>query len=360
MSKIKICQIISMLCVGGAEKFVTELSKGFDKEKCDVYVIVLFSSIDSILERELIKNDINLIFLDKKRGVDFSIIGKLRKILKKIKPDVINTHLNSLIYAYISTIGLQKRLKIFHTIHSVPHKEASGIKRIIHKFLFKYCNVFPIGISSIISKEAIEQYGLKSIITIYNGIEYLKYYNNKPYLDREIDFIHVGRMCEVKNHIVIIEAMKLVVKKYPNSKMVLIGNGPLEKKLKEEVKKFDLDKNIVFVGITDNVEEYLSNSKIFVFPSLWEGNPLSLLEAISAGCLVLTTQVGGIPDVIKDRENGFFVDCDKESFALAMMHFLKNIINYEKFREDCSIAAQKYDMRIVCDNYYKAYKNVGD
>ena len=56
MNKIKICQIIPMLVVGGAEKFVTDLTKGFDKNLCDVYVIVLFPSINSILEQELKKN----------------------------------------------------------------------------------------------------------------------------------------------------------------------------------------------------------------------------------------------------------------------------------------------------------------
>lgn len=100
---------------------------------------------------------------------------------------------------------------------------------------------------------------------------------------------HVGKINEQKNHIFLIDIFAEFVKKCPRSKMVLIGDGPLRNEIQEKVKSLQLENDVIFVGMVSNVNEYLSALDCLVFPSKWEGLPLSLIEAQSTGLKCATS-----------------------------------------------------------------------
>lgn len=94
---------------------------------------------------------------------------------------------------------------------------------------------------------------------------------------------HVGRFVEMKNHIKLIGIFHEVTKKYPNSKLMLIGNGELENQIRQKVIDFGLENSVIFFGVKHNVQDYFQAMDAFVFPSLFEGLSISLLEAECSG-----------------------------------------------------------------------------
>lgn len=100
---------------------------------------------------------------------------------------------------------------------------------------------------------------------------------------------HVGRFNEQKNHFLLIKIFNEIYKKDNSSILLLIGDGNLKDKIKEEAKRLNIDKNIQFLGLRDNIPELLQSFDLFLFPSLYEGLPVTLVEAQAAGLKVVTS-----------------------------------------------------------------------
>ena len=98
---------------------------------------------------------------------------------------------------------------------------------------------------------------------------------------------HVGRFCEVKNHKFLVAIFEKYVRKYRNAKLVLVGGGELLEQTKEMVKNLDIDRDVLFLGIRSDIERLLQAMDVFVFPSLYEGLPVALVEAQASGLQVV-------------------------------------------------------------------------
>ena len=163
------------------------------------------------------------------------------------------------------------------------------------------------------NKERLNTLGLPvdKIIVIPNGIE-LSMFNNITTLREQeagIQIVWVGRMVEVKGLEYLFSAMRIIVSSYPNSKLTLIGDGPLKDKLERLAGALSLTENITFMGYVKNTEvpQYLKEADIFVLPSLSEGFPVVIPEAMAAGKPIVASNVGGIPDAVTDGVTGFLV-----------------------------------------------------
>lgn len=128
----------------------------------------------------------------------------------------------------------------------------------------------------------------------------------------------VGRLDEQKNLISLINAVKDL-----NIKLVLIGEGPLDDSLKGMVEENGIE-NVIFTGLVpnDRLPEELNRSEIFILPSLYEGNPKTLLEAMACGLPVIGTEVVGIKEVIKHKQNGYLCETSTESIREAIMYLM--------------------------------------
>lgn len=130
-----------------------------------------------------------------------------------------------------------------------------------------------------------------------------------------------GRMSEEKGLRYLLDAMPAVLAEYPPTTLTLVGDGPLREILQQQVERLDINASVSFSGrVThEEVVGYLCEADVFVFPSLNEGLPLSILEAMSVGLPVIASRVGGIPDVIREEgeaRNGAIVPA-RDPAALA-------------------------------------------
>lgn len=122
----------------------------------------------------------------------------------------------------------------------------------------------------------------------------------------------VGRLTPVKGQVHLLKAMRLLLDQGRKVKLVLVGDGPLRHQLEEMVRKLEMLENVAFLGQRDDTYELMQAMDVFVLPSLSEGIPLVVLEAMVAGVPVLASRVGGIPEVIKDGATGMLVEAGNE------------------------------------------------
>lgn len=355
---IKVFQVIPSLEMGGAEKFVLDLSSNIDRNRFEVSIISLYECSDSMFYKEAIEKQINVIFLNKKKGFDMGTILRFNKLLKEHKPDVVHTHTIVDRYTIIPCIINRIKRKI-HTVHSVADKEiGSSFARKIMYFAYHFCKVVPVGVSSTVTASVKKEYKLKDVLTIYNGID-TERYSKKTGRDRTENyvFINVARMSSVKNQILLLKAFKLAYQKNKKIKLLLVGDGPMRSELEEFINKDGLHGVVKMVGRCNDVENQLKKADCFVLTSKYEGLPMSVLEAMSCGLPIVSTNVGGISDVVVDNHNGFLCSGDERMISSKMLEIAGSKEKQKAFSKNSLNMSKKYDLKKMVKEYERLYEN---
>ncbi len=135
----------------------------------------------------------------------------------------------------------------------------------------------------------------------------------------------VGRLVYSKAHEILIASMPAVLKKFPNAKAGICGDGILRSTLEEQIRALGLSDSVKLLGHSDHVAKFLGSADVFVMPSLWEGLPIALLEAMSAGLPIVATRVEGVEEVVTEGEQGLLVPIeDTTALAEAIIKLLDN------------------------------------
>ena len=154
------------------------------------------------------------------------------------------------------------------------------------------------------------------VFVIPNGVDMNMFrYRNKAEMRKQLDLppkqkiiLYIGYLLKAKGIEFLLNAMPDIIKEN-NALLVLIGYGPYEQELRKQVKRLGIEKNILFKGKVSHKEinHYLNASDLFILPSLTEGRPNVILEAMASEIPVIATTVGGIPELIDDGETGFLI-----------------------------------------------------
>lgn len=168
-------------------------------------------------------------------------------------------------------------------------------------------------------------------------------------------FMSTGQISVRKNHEVAIRALAKIHN--PKVKYLIVGFGELENTLKKLVDELDLDSRVIFTGYREDVKELLHAVDAFIFPSLQEGLPVSLMEAMAVGLPVVCSRIRGNVDLIENSKGGYLYDChDVDGFASGMREIIevadnkKGTINLETIK--------KFDISVVNRAMEKIYKEV--
>jgi glycosyltransferase involved in cell wall biosynthesis len=285
---------------------------------------------------------------------------KLKNVIKEI--DIIKTNqINGSWISCISKILFKKRIIIrsgFEWLYG--HRtffNKKGIKQYI-KYLLRYVYIFIIELISYKMADRIimtGDYDIPFIVKCFKLKRKLKknkirlFYNYidenlfKPALEKKKDkhVLFIGRLSYEKNLFNLLEAFK----ELDGFVLDIIGTGPEEEKLKNKAKQIGINAN--FLGIIPNNEipEKLNQYQIFILPSLSEGNPKALLEAMSCGVACIGTNVKGINNIIKHKQNGYLCEKTSNSIKEAILTIYRDINlrkkiegNARKFiLENCSL-----------------------
>lgn len=354
---MKVIQVMPEFALAGAEIMCENLVYGLQQQGVEVIVVSFYDYHSAITER-LEKNGIRMVYLNKKPGFDFSLYRKLYRLFKEEQPDVIHTHRYVTRYA-IPSASCAKVKRMVHTVHNVAHKESSKIGRVLNKFFFKYANVIPVALSGLIQETIEKEYkiGKDKVPVVFNGVDLSKCKPKANYtIDGTIKVLHIGRFAEQKNHKGLVRAFEIFHREYPNSILQLIGDGELREEVQTLVDEDGLTESVEFLGLQDNVYEYLHNADIFTLPSLYEGIPMTLIEAMATGLPIVATNVGGIPDMLVDGESATLTERDNQKIADAFLRLATDENLRKKLGEKAKSESVKFSSTIMAKNYLEIYK----
>lgn len=319
LQKTKIIHIVRDMIPGGAEHVVMNYVKNYNRDKFTVSVCVLHRL--SQKQREEIENeDIKLHWIQKRRGLDFSAIRKITKILKDEKIDLIHLHnFSASLYGTLSCLMARKR-RIFRTEHNifVCNTNVAWKLRAYCGYILGCFHKRIIAVSDRVrlSHEQKDIFCRRKYTTVYNGIDPSRFnirINKKKYLAEfglSEDSVVVGNIASLtvqKAHETLFGAGKIVLDNNPEVIFLIVGDGPRKQELNTVVDGMGLRHRIIFTGIRNDVPALLQFMDIFAISSDWEGLPMTILEAMASGTPVVATDVGGNAEAIIDGETGYIV-----------------------------------------------------
>lgn len=285
--------------------------------------------------------------------------------IRKIKPDVVHTQ--SITMGLCATL-IKKILKKPYVVYSRGELYMSwAFKSVISKLVLRNADGV-IALTNDMKKNISEIYA-GNVYVIPNGIEVDRFVSlSKRNSREELNIaegdkvvIFVGRFRPEKDIACLIRAMEILVARNPKVRALIIGEGPEEEKLVELTRKVNLDRHVNFAGqvAPKKVPEYMAAADVFVLPSLSEGFPGVILEAMASGLPVVATRVTGIPEIITDGENGFLVSPgDYKQIAEAVLPILENDELSQRMSENNKTKVKQYSWRNTVQMLEEVYMQV--
>ncbi len=348
MQKIKICHIITKSNWGGAQKYVFEIANSLDRNTFDITVAL---GGNGILKEKLESAGIEVITIPNlERDISFSkelsAFWFLYKLFKKRNFDIV--HLNS---SKIGGLGsLAARLsgtpKIIFTAHGWAFNEdRSPAAKILIKFLYWLTILFAdktIAVSNQLLKQVSGwPFVSKKIEVISNGVKEIDFYEKSEARQKLFEINQklnaekflVGTIAElhpIKGLDILINAIKKTESEI-DAQFIIIGEGEIRAELEKQISENNLQEKVILAGFVDNAAKYLKAFDLFVLPSRSEAMALVVLEAGLANIPVITTRVGGLPEIISDENFGKIVEPENENaLSIAIINAIKN----ESWRKD--------------------------
>lgn len=363
-----IVQVLPALGWGGAQIFCIQLCNELAKnEHYKVSLVSMYHhNATRHLPLEMLDKKVQFFSVGKHSGFDASVFFKLYRLLKQLKPNVVHTHLHAGYYCFYSYLKLNRSsFKKIHTIHNLAKKDSPWQGRKAYRYFFKKQIIIPVAISAEVFKSTQEVYGNCIQITIPNGsqpvqpsvkieetkkqIEQLKWNEQTKVL------VNVARICAQKNQMLLLKSMRGL--QHENVICLIIGDYiPDDKKIYDALLANKPD-NVFFIGKVNNVGDYLLNADGFVLTSLFEGLPIALLEALSAGVVPVCTPVGGVTEVVSNNIGFLSEHTTVESYLHALQNYLHTpqYILEEKKQQGKQLFQKVYSMESCAKKYQKLY-----
>lgn len=303
MEPIRILQIVGGMNMGGIENFIMNVYRNIDRTKVQ-FDFFIHNDVDAIFERE-IKELGGKIFkiphITKSGHIRY--MKNVRKFFKEHKEyQIIHSHYNEM-SGFILKIANKEgvKIKIAHS-HSAYPKYNSFLEKLYKCYSISLINKNS-NLKFACSKIAGEWlYGKKEEFNVINnGIDSRKYIYNENIRknkreelkinDNEIVIGHVGRLNHAKNHKFILEIFHKLLQLNFNYKLLLVGKGELENEILEKIKELKLEEKVMMLGVRKDVNELMQAFDFLLFPSIFEGLPVTLVESQGTGLKAFVSDV---------------------------------------------------------------------
>jgi glycosyltransferase involved in cell wall biosynthesis len=374
--KIKILYVIDSISFGGGERAFAQIIKGIDKERFEIYCACF--PVGEFVEK--IKNYAQIMPLNLRNRYNLFNICKLIKIMKEKNIYVVHTQGGRGDFFGRVAAGLARTPIIISSVAApVEVYDVNLIKRAIYMILDRLSERFVdkfIVVSDTLIKRLIKAHKAASekIIKIYNGVELEEYdydidiglaVRKEFNLESNVLLVGaIGRLAWVKGLNYFIQAIKRIEDSSPEIgdkiRCLIVGEGNLRKKLEDLAKSLHIEKKIIFTGFRKDIKEILSALDIFVLSSVYEGQPIILLEAMAMAKPIVATDIPGIEETVIDGVSGMLVQPkDHLALAQAIIAFLKDKEKAQKMGlEARRIAEEKFHIEDKIRQHEQLYSDL--
>jgi glycosyltransferase involved in cell wall biosynthesis len=284
------------------------------------------------------------------------------------QPDVVNTHLQVLRYA-LPTMLLLGNASLLHTVHNLAEREIEPPARVVHRYAFNH-GVIPVAVGEEVAASMKRLYKLQQCRVIANCIPTGIYANprvsreqwraQEGFTDDDVLFVCVARFARQKNHALLIRSFAQGPASDPRARLILVGDGVLRDEVETQVASLGLAGRVRFLGVRTDIPEVLAASDIFVLSSDYEGNPLSILEAMAAGLPIVSTAVGAVPNLLVNGMSGVLV---RPNDADAISNAMESLLGDRHLRQAMGRAAarrarENFDVANMVRAYEELYESL--
>ena len=320
--------VIDNLKMGGAQKLVTTFISAASAQKSKITVISLHTAFDSSILEAIQLSGVPVVMFPSRSLFNVRRFAQLIRFFRQQKIDVIHAHLE---YSIIlsSCVGAVLNIPVVASLHNVRHLRWHVFEKILLNCIVKHVIAVGPAVAEAY-RSGVDRKQIKVMVNPVSPIPPISM-EERYAIRTEISgdasrplLISVGRLSPQKGFSDLIAAMEIVHRIYPRVCLAIVGTGSLLKDLQDQIDLSGLQENVRLLGVRADVPRLLAASDIFVMSSHWEGMPVAMLEAMSAGLPVVATGVGDVPQIVSKEVGILVMPHQPEALAEALIKFLKN------------------------------------
>jgi glycosyltransferase involved in cell wall biosynthesis len=297
---------------GGAERMLVSLVERLDAAR---YRSIVCLPYRGWLRTELESRGFETIVLPQRGVADVRWFSGVLQLIKEYRVALMHAH-EFAMNTYGTLVSLVAGAPLIGTVHGKNYYPERWRRRVAYRWVAR--RAVMVAVSEDLKGFLCRRLGIchQNIVTLYNGVDCDAYQprtgascaiRNELGLAGRPVIGTIGNLYSVKGQQYLLDAATLVTRAVPDATFVILGRGDLLDMLKERARALGIEKRVMFLGYREDVAALLQAIDVFVLPSLSEGLPLALLEAMAAAKPLVATEVGGIPEVVVDGETGFLV-----------------------------------------------------
>ncbi|MDD4239526.1 MAG: glycosyltransferase [Desulfotomaculaceae bacterium] len=371
MGLIKVVQIIGGGEFGGAERHIINLAGALNPQMVEVTVCCLFSEPFVGIAA---KAGINAFNLTMRNRTDLSVVGKLASIIRENNFDIVHTHgVRANLLGRLAARQVNRK-PVVTTVHSLLERDYPGFFRrqlnSITEWATRGWTDYFIAVSQGLKAKLVSSGVPQDWVTvIYNGIVIEDF---SPSAERGAQRALLGygpavplvgivaRLHPVKGHQYFLEAAQLVLEQRPEVRFVVVGDGPQRQVLEEMAGRLGIAGQVTFTGFVSEVRSLMADLDLLVISSLWEGFGLTAVEAMAMGLPVISTEVGGLPEVVLHGETGLLVPpANSAVLAKGIIWMLEHPeATAEMTKRASQVVCEKFTAQVMARRTEELYRKV--
>jgi len=366
---VKLLFIIHSLKFGGAERQLVELIKGLNQQQYDICLICIDNTTEGYTDL-LMQAGIEIRYFCRSFKYDLRPVYSIYRYIRENKIDLVHTFENLGSLFGLSSAKLAGKPVVCSAIRN--SKDKNFKLQISIKILSRFADIF---VSNSLAGFVNRFSRIKSHFrVVYNGVEFKRFEKKKVNILKIkkdigiIGFKHVigmvASLSDHKDHETLLNAIPMVLQKYPEICLLLIGDGRQREKLKSTVRRMGLNENVYFLGYRNDVDEVIQIFNIAVLLTnsdiILEGISNAILEAMAVGIPVIASEGGGTNEIIKNNITGILVKPKRpEETAKAIIDLLGDKKKAKKISDSAKISVrQMFNLQKYVKNYEKIYREL--
>ncbi len=368
---MRILQLVTKRQYRGAEVFAATLSEELIKLGHEIYFVGLYENRKNVLS---VSDAINLDLIESKRwNFSLVLIYRLSRLIKEIKPDIIQCNgSDTLKYTITASYFVTNSPIIYRNISTISEWLNNSWTKKIYNSLFKRVDhVTSVGNESLNDLIRTFNYPREKTSVIRRGIPLVEIDKVKAnYLlheelrlsTRDKVVMHVGNFSPEKNHIFLLRVFSELKKTHPNVKLACVGTGITFKEVQDQINEMNLKDTVFLLGFRKDIPQLLAGSLCFVLCSFVEGVPGVIMEAAVQRIPTVSTNVGGVSEVLKNDETGILIDnFDEVAFKDSIVKMVeeddyRNYLAANAFRQVKEKFNPEKNAKFIEDLYFKLIK----
>lgn len=331
-SKIRVAFLATDLCFdggGGAERVMAHVLNGLDHDKYDVTVISMLPFDEEQVCFRI--PDTHVYSLNMKRGkASIRDVSLFREVIGHFDPHVVYCWMHhAILLGRVSAFLEARKHAVVSSFRSERSPGSTAVRTGLK--LSRWVDTVSVAVSTRVAKQVCRE-GLavqSRIRVIPNGVDTSKFRpvaEKRDLVRRQLGipgdtflFTALGRLEEAKGYGILLKSFAEVITVIPSARLVIAGEGSERHTLEMQINSLGLENTVKLLGHVDDPGHILAASDCHVLPSLWEGMPNSMLEAMSCGVLCVASDVGGVRDVITDGQTGYVVPPGRDHYLARVL-----------------------------------------